>query len=26
VLTFGFALISEAPLLRTKPQIEDIAI
>lgn len=26
VLTFGFALISKAPLMRTKPQIEDIAI
>lgn len=26
VLTFGFAMITEAPLLRTKPQIEDIAI
>jgi len=26
VLTFGFALISKAPLLRDKPQIEDIAI
>lgn len=26
VLTFGFALISEAPLLRCKPKIEDIAI
>jgi len=26
VLTFGFALISEAPLLRDKPKIEDIAV
>lgn len=26
VLTFGFALISKAPLLRSKPKIEDIAI
>lgn len=26
VLTFGFALISKAPLLRIKPQVEDIAI
>jgi len=26
VLTFGFALISKAPLLRNKPEIEDIAI
>lgn len=26
VLTFGLALISEAPLLKQKPQIEDIAI
>lgn len=26
VLTFGFALISKAPLLRDKPKIEDIAI
>ena len=26
VLTFGFALISESPLLRDKPKIEDIAI
>jgi len=26
VLTFGFALISRAPLLREKPKIEDIAI
>ncbi|MFK8010127.1 MAG: potassium transporter TrkG [Saprospiraceae bacterium] len=26
VLTFGFALISKAPLLRNKPKIEDIAI
>lgn len=26
VLTFGFALISKAPLLRHKPKIEDIAI
>jgi len=26
VLTFGFALISKSPLLRSKPEIEDIAI
>lgn len=26
VLTFGFALISKAPLLRNKPKVEDIAI
>jgi len=26
VLTFGFALISKAPLLRSKPKVEDIAI
>jgi trk system potassium uptake protein TrkH len=26
VLTFGFALISKAPLLRDKPKVEDIAI
>jgi len=26
VLTFGFALISRAPLLREKPKVEDIAI
>lgn len=26
VLTFGFALISKSPLMRAKPQIEDIAI
>lgn len=26
VLTFGFALISEAPLLRNKPEVEDIAM
>jgi len=26
VLTFGFALISESPLLRQKPRMEDIAI
>lgn len=26
VLTFGFALISKAPLLRLKPEIEDVAI
>ena len=26
VLTFGFALISKAPLLRDKPKIEDIAV
>lgn len=26
VLTFGFAVISKAPLLRNKPQFEDIAI
>lgn len=26
VLTFGFALISRAPLLRAKPKVEDIAV
>lgn len=26
VLTFGFALISKSPLMRNKPQVEDIAI
>ncbi|MDA8693302.1 potassium-transporting ATPase subunit KdpA, partial [Saprospiraceae bacterium] len=26
VLTFGFALISKAPLLRHKPEVEDVAI
>jgi len=26
VLTFGFALISKAPLLRIKPEVEDIAV